>query len=309
MLSLERLRVLHAIATYGSVTAAADVLHVTTSAISQQMAKLEREAGQRLLERHGRGVRLTDAAVLLAGHAEHLLSLAERAEADLEAHRGAVAGRLTLAAFATAARGLGPGALRTLRRDHPRLRVTLEEAEPHESVPRVARGDLDLAVVQDWFNAPLALPPGLNRAGLLDDVADLALPEDHPLADRGTVGIGEVAGEPWITWSQGWVCNAWLTHTLRSHGAEPEIAHTAAEHHTQLALVAAGLGVAVIPRLGRDPVPYGIRFAEVNPPLTRRVYAVWRADADRRPSIRAVIRALREAGTGDDDPARSPAAS
>jgi DNA-binding transcriptional LysR family regulator len=295
MLSLERLRVLHAIATYGSVTAAADVLHVTTSAISQQMAKLEREAGQRLLVRHGRGVRLTDAAELLAGHAERMLSLAEQAEADLEAHRGAVTGRLTLAAFATAARGLGPAALRALRRDHSRLRVGLEEAEPHETVPRVARGDLDLAVVQDWYNAPLALPAGLRRAALLDDVADLALPEDHPLAGRDTVEIEEVTGEPWITWSRGWVCNAWLLHTLRSHDAEPEIAHTAAEHHTQLALVAAGLGVAVIPRLGRDPVPEGVRFAEVRPSLTRRVYAVWRADADRRPSIRAAIKALRHA--------------
>lgn len=171
------------------------------------MAKLEREAGRRLLERHGRGVRLTDAAVLLAGHAEHMPSPAGRAEADLEAHRGTVAGRSTLAAFATAAQGLGPGALRALHRDHPRLRVTVEEAEPH--------------------------------------------------------------------------------------GAEPEIAHTAAEHHTRLALVA-GLGP---PRDhdGRAPVPGGIRFAEVSPPPTRRVYAVWRAGADRRPAIRVAIKALRDA--------------
>lgn len=293
MLSLERLRVLHAIAAYGSVTAAADVLHVTTSAISQQMAKLEREAGQRLLERSGRGVRLTDAAELLVAHAGRMLALAERAEADLEAHHGAVAGRLTLAAFATAARGLAPAALQDLRRDHPRLRVGLEEAEPHETVPRVARGDLDMAVVQDWFNAPLALPDGLRRAGLLDDVADVALPEGHPLAGRDAVDLDELAGEPWITWSLGWVCNAWLLHTLRSHGTEPDIAHTAAEHHTQLALVAAGLGVAIVPRLGREPLPCGVHFAEVRPALARHVYAVWRADADRRPSIRAVVEALR----------------
>src|ERR1700730_14989747 len=108
MLDLERLRVLHAVARFGSVSAAAEALHVTTSAVSQQMAKLERETGQRLLERRGRGVRLTDAAELLVEHADRLLSLAERAQADLEAHRGAVAGRLTFAAFATAARGLAP---------------------------------------------------------------------------------------------------------------------------------------------------------------------------------------------------------
>jgi DNA-binding transcriptional LysR family regulator len=293
MLSLERLRVLHAIATYGSVTGAADALHVTTSAISQQMAKLEREAGQRLLERSGRGVRLTDAAELLVTHASRMLALAERAQADLEAHSGAVAGRLRLAAFATAARGLVPPALRDLRHDHPRLHVGLEEAEPHETVPRVARGDLDLSIAQDWFNAPLALPDGLSRAGLLDDVADVALPEDHPLAGRDAVDIEELSGEPWVTWSRGWICNSWLLHTLRSHDTEPDIAHTAAEHHTQLALVAAGLGVAIVPRLGRDPVPSGVRFAEVRPALTRHVYAVWRSDADRRPAIRAVVKALR----------------
>jgi DNA-binding transcriptional LysR family regulator len=293
MLSLERLRVLHAIGTYGSVTGAAEALHVTTSAISQQMAKLEREVGQRLLERSGRGVRLTGTAELLVVHAGQMLSLAERAEADLEAHRGAVVGRLSLAAFATAARGLVPPALGDLRRDHPRLRVGLEEAEPHETVPRVARGDVDVAIVQSWSGHPLALPEDLSRAALLDDVADVALAEGHPLAARGTVDIEELAGEPWITWSRGWICNAWLLHTLRSCGVEPDIAHTAAEHHTQLALVAAGLGVAIIPRLGRDPAPGGVRFVEVRPGLARHVYAVWRADADRRPSIRAVIQALR----------------
>lgn len=292
MLSLERLRVLYAIATHGSVTGAASALHVTTSAVSQQMAKLERETGQRLLERSGRRVRLTGAAELLAAHAGEMLALAERAEADLEAYGDAVAGQVTVAAFATAVRGLGPAALRDLRRDHPQLRVRLAEAEPHESVPRVVRGDLDVAVVQDWFNDPLRLPAGLSRAALLDDVADVALPEDHPLARRAIVDIDELADEPWITWSPGWVCNSWLSQTLRSRGAEPDIAHTAADHQTHLALVAAGLGVAIIPRLGRDPVPSGVCFVEVKPALSRHVYAVWRTDADRRPSIRAVIAAL-----------------
>ncbi|MET9244582.1 LysR substrate-binding domain-containing protein [Nonomuraea sp. NPDC003709] len=294
MLNLDRLRTLYAIATHGSVTAAADILHVTTSAISQQMAKLEQEVGQRLLERKGRGVRLTEAAELLAVHAGQILALAERAEADLEACRGIVAGQLTLAAFATAARGLVPPALRDLRRDHPRLRIMLQECEPHEAVPGVSRGDLDMAIVQDWWDSPLSLPGNLSRARLLDDVADIAVPEGHPLASRTTVEIERFAGEPWITWSDGWICNSWLVETLRSRGAEPDIAYTAGEHHTQLALVAAGLGVAIIPRLGRDPVPDGVRFVEVRPRLTRHIYAVWRTDADRRPSIHAVLRSLRQ---------------
>src|SRR6266545_3701236 len=123
MLDLERLRALHAVSRYGTVSAAADVLHVTTSAVSQQVAKLERETGQKLLERNGRGVRLTDAAEILVGHAERILSLVEVAKADLEAHRGAAVGELSVAAFPTAIRGLVASALTNIRDDHPQLRV------------------------------------------------------------------------------------------------------------------------------------------------------------------------------------------
>src|SRR5262249_34123219 len=155
---LDRLRALHTISVFGSVSAAADVLHVTTSAVSQQVAKLEKETGQKMLERNGRGGRLTDAAELLGEHAERLLSVVEVAEADLEAHRGTVVGQLTMGAFPTAARGLGPLALVRLRERHPQLRVLLSEYDPLASIPLVARGDLDLAVVQDWNNEPLAIP-------------------------------------------------------------------------------------------------------------------------------------------------------
>jgi DNA-binding transcriptional LysR family regulator len=302
---LERLRMLHAIATSGSVGGAADRLHVTTSAVSQQIAKLEREVGQLLLERSGRGVRLTEAAELLVGHAGRLLAQVEQAEADLEAHRGSVTGRLTVAAIATAARGLGPPALRLLADRYPQLTVSLCELEPDQSVPRVARGELDLTIVQDWDASPLTLPDGLARAGLLDDVVDVALPADHRLADRHTVRVAELADDDWVAWPAGSVCHGWLLRTLRGRGIEPRVAHTAGEHPTQLALVAAGLGVAVIPRLGRDPVPPGVRFVAVHPRPGRHIYAVWRANAARRPAIAATLRALRRAAAAlPDAPAR-----
>jgi DNA-binding transcriptional LysR family regulator len=292
-LNLERMRILHAIDAYGSVTAAAEVLHVTTSAISQQMAKLERETGLRLLERNGRGVRLTDAADLLVEHADRMLALVEQAESELAAHRGVVAGRLTIAAFATAARGLAPPALRELSHRYPDLRVELDEREPDEALPLVARGDVDVAIVQDWFNDPLSLPDGLRKAPLLDDLVDIAVASGHPLAGRETVDLDELADESWISWSRGQICSDWLVHTFRARGMEPRVVHTAAEHPTQLALVAAGLGTAVIPRLGRDPVPAGVHFVQVRPQLSRHVYAVWRSNADRRPAIRALVEALR----------------
>jgi DNA-binding transcriptional LysR family regulator len=292
MLSLERLRVLHAIDTYGSVSAAADVLGVTTSAISQQMAKLERETGQTLLGRNGRGVRLTDAGRLLSGHAERILSLVELAHADLEAHRGAAVGELVAGAFPTAVRGLLPAVLRRLRADHPHLHTVVHELEPMDALARLARGDIDLAVVLDWYNKPLSLPPGLAKAPLVDDIVDVALPAGHRLEDRAELDLAELADEDWIAWPDGGLCQEWLLFTLRGKGIEPHVVHRAMEHATVLALVAAGLGVAVMPRLGRDPMPPGARIVPVRHTMRRHVYAVWREDADRRPAIRAAVDAL-----------------
>ncbi|MFD5793912.1 LysR family transcriptional regulator [Streptomyces diastatochromogenes] len=293
MLNLERLRTLDALARHGSVSAAADALHVTTSAVSQQLGKLEREIGQQLLAKNGRGVRLTDAGRLLSEHAARILSQVELAQSDLEAHRGQVVGELRLSAFPTAARGLFPTALAALRAQHPGLRVRSSELEPEQGIAGVVRGDLDLAVVLDWYNKPMPVPDGLVKAPLLDDAADVALPVGHRLADRDEVDLAEFAEDEWITWGEGEFCHEWLMFTLRSKGIEPIVGHRAGETHTQLGLVAAGLGVCIAPLLGRHPVPPGIVLVPLKQRVRRHVYVVWRADADRRPSIRAAVEALR----------------
>ncbi|MFE4821851.1 LysR family transcriptional regulator [Streptomyces sp. NPDC056704] len=296
MLNLERLRTLDALARHGSVSGAAEGLHVTTSAVSQQMSKLEREVGQQLLAKNGRGVRLTDAGRLLAEHAARILSQVELAQSDLEAQRGQVVGELRLSAFPTAARGLFPTALAALRADHPGLRVSSSELEPEAGVAGVIRGDLDLAVVLDWYNKPMPLPDGLVKASILDDPADVAMPVGHRLADRAEVDLGDFADDEWITWGEGEFCHEWLMFTLRSRGVEPHIGHRAAETHTQLGLVAAGLGVCIAPLLGRRPMPDGVVTVPLRQAVRRHVYVIWRADADRRPSIRAAVAALRAAG-------------
>ncbi|WP_405837890.1 LysR family transcriptional regulator [Streptomyces sp. NBC_01518] len=295
MLNLERLRTLDALARHGSVSGAAEGLHVTTSAVSQQMSKLEREVGQQLLAKNGRGVRLTDAGRLLAEHAGRILSQVELAQADLEAQRGQVVGELRISAFPTAARGLFPTALAALRARHPALRVRSTELEPENGIAGVVRGDLDLAVVLDWYNKPMPLPDGLVKAPILDDPADVAMPAGHPLAGRDEVDLGEFADDEWITWAEGEFCHEWLMFTLRSRGIEPIIGHRAAETHTQLGLVAAGLGVCVVPLLGRNPMPAGVVTVPLKQRVRRHVYVVWRADADRRPSIRAAVEALQAA--------------
>ncbi|MEU6739551.1 LysR family transcriptional regulator [Streptosporangium sandarakinum] len=293
MLDFNRLKALHAVAVYGSVGAAAEALMVTPSAVSQQLAKLERETGAPLLERNGRGVRLTDAAGLLADHAGRILALVETAEADFEALRGEVVGRLCIGAFPTAARGLMPGALRLLQERHPDLRLQMVEREPERQVREVARGELDLALAQDWSNRPMAIPEGLSRAMLLDDIADVVLPASHPLAGRPEIELADLSGERWVSSSPGTVCHDWLVHTLRAAELEPEVSCMVDEYPTQLALVAAGQGCAIVPRLGRDFVPEGVRIVPLRPRLSRRIYALWRADAARRPAIRAAVEALK----------------
>lgn len=295
MLDVDRLRALHAVATHGSVSAAADALGVTTSAVSQKLAKLERDTKARLIERHGRGVRITDAALLLVQHAEEILARVEQAESDFEAHRGDVAGQLSISAFPTAARGLLPTAVTELTRTYPRLDVRLAETEPPEAVREVARGSVDLAVVQDWESLPLAVPEELARQPLIDDVADLALPTTHPLARHKTVDLSRVTGEPWVSSPIGAVCYDLLVYTIRSYDVEPCITHTAAEYETQLALVSAGFGLAILPRLGRGTIPPNVRVVPTRPVIARSVYAIWRRRAGRRPVIRAALATLREA--------------
>ncbi|MEV5683177.1 MULTISPECIES: LysR family transcriptional regulator [unclassified Streptomyces] len=296
MLNLERLRTLDALARHGSVSGAAGGLHVTTSAVSQQMAKLEREVGQQLLARNGRGVRLTDAGRLLADHAARILSQVELAQSDIEAQRGEAVGEVRISAFPTAARGLLPATLAGLRADHPELKVRTTELEPEQGILAVFRGDVDLAVVLDWSNKRLPVPGGLTKAELLADAPDIAMPAGHPLADRAEVALADFAEDEWVSWPEGEFCYEWLMFTLRSEGIEPRIAHLAGEHHTQLALVNAGFGVCVAPRLGRGPVPDGVRLVPVRQTVRRHIHVVWRTDADRRPSIRAAVEALRGAG-------------
>ncbi|MCF3131885.1 LysR family transcriptional regulator [Streptomyces olivochromogenes] len=294
MLDLQRLRALHAVSVHGSVGAAAAALGYTPSAVSQQIAKLERETRTVLLERDGRGVRLTAEAHPLVAAAQELLAIVERAETELEQRRGIPAGRLTVAAFASAARGLLPGVLADLAVRHPALDARLSEVDPHLSIGMVAKGAIDLSVVHDWDIAPLALPPGVEQAVIGDDQCTLLVPRGHPFARLDAVRREDLGGERWVCQPPGRVCHEWLVRTLRIAGHEPEIVHQADENPTLVALVAAGLGICLIPRLGRGPLPAGVVEVALDPAPVRRLYALWRTGAARRPAIAETVRTLRE---------------
>ena len=293
MLDMGRLRALHAVHAHGSVGAAAAALGYTPSAVSQQIAKLERETRTVLLERQGRGVALTDAAQLLVATAQRLMSIVEDTEVALEAQRGRPVGQLTVAAFPTAACGLLPPVLAELAAAYPSLVLRLIEVDAHLSVDLVARGGVDLAVAHDWDIAPLPAPEGLERAVIGDDRCDVLVPAGHRLAGRESVVRADVARERWICQPPGSVCHDWLVRTLRESGTEPDLAYQAGEYRTQVALVEAGLGIALVPRLGRGPIPAGVSVLRLEPSPVRRLYALWRAGAARRPSIRAAVDTLR----------------
>ncbi|MFI9613566.1 LysR family transcriptional regulator [Streptomyces sp. NPDC052023] len=298
MLDLQRLRALHAVFVHGTVGAAAAALGYTPSAVSQQIAKLERETRTVLLEREGRGVRLTAEALQLAATAAELLAIVERAETELEQRRGLPAGRLTVAAFPSAARGLLPWVLADLAKRHPALDARLTEVDPHLSVDLVARGAVDLAVAHDWDIAPLPAPAGVEQAAIGDDLCDLLVPQDHPFAGRTAVRREELGGQRWVCQPPGRVCHDWLLRTLRSVGHEPDVVHMAEENPTLVALVAAGLGVALIPRLGRGPLPGGVVEVPLDPLPVRHLYALWREGAARRPAIAETVRTLQERWAG-----------
>jgi DNA-binding transcriptional LysR family regulator len=293
MLHLERLQALHAVSTFGSVTGAAEALRLTPSAVSQQLGKLQRDVGQRLIEPHGRGVRLTPAGALLAERAHAILSEVENAESELDRQRSQVIGDLEIAGFATAARAILPQAVARLRTQHGRLKLRVSERQPDEAIRLVVAGHLDIALVNDWMNAPLLLPDGVERVLIMNDPVDLAVPADHPLAQRTSVELTELCAEPWITWPYGAICHEWLTQTLRQNGLAPEVTHTAEEHQTQLAMVAAGLGVAVMPRLGRGSTE-GVSIVTLKPAFSRQIYAIWRTLASERPAIAVTVSAIRE---------------
>ena len=296
MLDLRRLRLLHELHARGTIAAVADALQFTPSAVSQQLAVLEREAGLPLLEPAGRGVRRTDAALVLVRHAGALLERAALAEADLAAATGRVAGRGRIASFQSVGLRVAVPAIRALAREAPELRCELIESEPEESLPALALGDVDLVLADEWEHQPLARPPGIAREDLHTDPVHLVLHEDHPAARSGApVPLAELAGEVWTTGHRG---TAWEDITTRAcrmlGGFDPDIRHRTNDSVLSLALVADGQAVTLLPQLVRPAAPPGVvARAIAEGSVHRTIFAATRAADAERPSVRALLAAVR----------------
>lgn len=297
MIDLRRLRLLRELRERGTIAAVADALSYTPSAVSQQLAALEREAGVALLERIGRGVRLTDAAHRLAEHTDAVLARLDEAEAELAATSGAVRGRVRIASFQTAARSLVAPVLRPLTDRHDGLRLEMLEMEAEEGLPRLRAGDLDIVIAEEYRTAPRPHERALVRVDLGRDRILLALPPDHPEAQGdGPVPLRRLARDPWCSTREETAFADVLLRACRSSGGfEPDIRHRANDVALLVQMAADGHGVTLVPALGQPESHPGVAIRPVaGPALERRLYATVRRGGAQRPSVAATVDALRE---------------
>jgi DNA-binding transcriptional LysR family regulator len=297
-MDLRRLRALQAVVETGSVTAAADQVGYTPSAVSQHIAALERETGAVLFERVGRGIRPTDAGRLLAEHARDLLSKVAEAEAAIMALQSGNVGTLRVVYFPTAGASLIPPALATLRRELPHLEVALRVAERDDSMPLLRQGEADVVVTVEDFARGEAPRDGLAWVHLLDDPYRLVLPRGHRLAGRRVIDLAELANENWVeTMCSIGCCHEASNKAFRNAGFEPHRTVEADEYWPAQGFVAAGLGVAIIPSLGLGVLHDSVvvrRLRRDNEPV-RHVWAATRPALLGNTPVKTMLRALEEA--------------
>lgn len=292
MLDVRRLMVLRAVVTSGSVTAAATHLGYTPSAVSQQVAALERQAGVALLERIGRGVRATPAGRLLTEHAALIgaqVAAAETALADLRAGR---AGRLAIRYFATAGASLIAPALAELRARHPAVGIDIRMTDPLDPLPEVEQGRADLAIV---VRPPGGRHAGLRMVHLCDDPYRAVLPTGHPLAAKRVLDLVDLADQPWVGSERPGPCLDAVLDACAAAGFTPSPVVTSEDYATAQGFVAAGLGVTVIPEMGltqRHPDTVVRRLR--NPEPVRAIHAGVRETSLGQPALDALISALRD---------------
>jgi DNA-binding transcriptional LysR family regulator len=293
MLDVRRMRVLREVAVKGSFSAAAESLSFTQSAVSQQIAALEREAGTTLVQRSARGVRLTDAGEAVVRHAEAIMARLAEAEAELEAIAGLRGGRLRTAAFESAGSTLMPLAIAAFRSKHPAVELSMSLSEPEDCVPLLRSGDLDLGIV--FESAVRHADDGIHRVHLIEDPMYLVLPRDHPLANRRRVRLADLAGEAWIGGQPDCECNRLISRACAIAGYEPRFAFETDDYTAMQGFVAAGVGVSLIAELGLTTVRDDIVVRDLGRDTpVRQIYAATLAEGYRSPATQAMLEILRD---------------
>jgi len=301
MIDLRRLEILRELDRCGTIAATAEAVHLTPSAVSQQLASLSREAGTPMLEPAGRRVRLTAAAELLLRHAHEVFTHLEHAESDLAAFRRGDAGMVRLGAFPTAIRGVAVPVIAELRGS--KLELQILEVQPEHTVDALLSRRADIAVTLTGTAEVLgAEDPRLSDEHLFDDIMDVALPLGHPLADRPAIELVDLRDEDWITHVPGVPCWAAMRAACHRAGFVPRSRHNADDFTGAVALVAAGQGLCLLPRLAQGPFtgdPVVVRPLSGEPPL-RRIAVQYRSGTHDQPHIAPVLAALRSVARAHD---------
>ncbi|MBN6039738.1 LysR family transcriptional regulator [Amycolatopsis sp. 195334CR] len=292
MLTWERLRVFAAVAEHGSISAAAAVLHVTGPAVTQQIRKLEREAGAALLEPDGRGVRLTAAGWIVAEAAREMTEAAGRAEHALHTLHGRVSGPLRVGALNSSFGLLLGPALRVLADRHPEVVPSTRSGEPIDLIPMLGNRKLDAVVVESWSTLPVRVPPRIRLEPLLVHEVVLTIAATHRLAGRASLTLDQVRDEVWTACRPGTDSHEAQLQAMRRHGVEARIHHVVDDFPTQMALVANELAVTLVPRPAVEGFP-GVSLVPVEPAITRTI-AVATRENSRLPAVDAFLSVLRE---------------
>jgi DNA-binding transcriptional LysR family regulator len=295
MLDVRRMKVLREVAARGSFSAAAEALSFTQSAISQHVAALERETGTKLVERSPRGVRPTEAGRALVAHADAILARIEAAEEELAAIKGLRGGRLRLACFQSAGATLVPRAVAEFHARHPEVDLGMIEAEPEDAREPLRSGEIDLALVYDFESLPGMLDDELELSHLIDDPYDVVVPREHRLAKRRGVKLADFADEPWVASTSIVGCRRITERACHDSGFEPRVAFEADETLAAQSLVAAGVGVSLLPRLALTTVHPGVvaRSLGGSAPV-RRIWTARQKGAFHSPASEAMVQILRD---------------
>lgn len=294
MLDVRRMRVLREVAERGSIASAARALSFTPSAVSQQIATLERETGVALVERGPRSLRLTEAGRALVAHTEGVLASLEAAEAEIQAIAGVRGGMLRVASFPTAYATIMPAALVEFGRRHPGVELTLTECDPLAALERLTSGELDLALLYEYPYVPLPEEEGVLYLPLLDEEIRVLVPHGHPAARRKAVPLETLAAEAWITSTARSSCHLFVERACRAAGFEPRLALESDDHAAWQGIVAAGAAVALAPELALEHLHPGVEARPVAlQPLVRRIFAAHRAGGA-TPTVEAMLDVLED---------------
>jgi DNA-binding transcriptional LysR family regulator len=293
MLDVRRMKVLREVAAQGSFSAAAEALSFTQSAISQQVAALERETGTKLVERGPRGIRLTQAGEVVVKHADAVLARLSCAEEELQALAGLRGGKLSMSTFQSAGATLLPRAIAAFADRYPEVELGLITAEPEAATQLLRAGELDLAVIYDFDAEGGGLDEALDAVALIEDRYELLLARDHPLADKNRIRMSDLADERWINSTGASGCSLIVRRACQQAGFEPRVAFETDEILAIQALVANGMGVSLMPQLALNAVHPGVAVRPLagEAPM-RYVYAARLRDAFRSPATGAMQQLL-----------------